>query len=111
MTLFQKMKIFFIILALTLSYDNAANALPTGFVYLKKIDPTIIQEMKYSSSDNFIGRKVKGYNMPTCILTYPTAIALAKLQTRLRQIGVVISMIKNKRKIITLWLIRQIFLN
>jgi len=83
MTLFKKLNAFLVILAL--SYGNEARALPVGFVYLKDIDPTIIQDMKYSSSDNFIGRKVKGYDAPTCILTYQTAIALSKLQTQLRQ--------------------------
>jgi|694.fasta_scaffold119511_2 D-alanyl-D-alanine dipeptidase len=58
--------------------------LPEGFVYLTEIDPTIIQDVKYFTSDNFLGRSVKGYESPTCILTQKTAIALSKIQCQLK---------------------------
>jgi D-alanyl-D-alanine dipeptidase len=79
------MKSFFIILVAMLSYENYALALPLDFIYLKDIDPTIIQDIKYYSSDNFIGRSIKGYDAPKCILTYKTALALSKLQTQLKR--------------------------
>src|SRR2546426_194594 len=58
-------------------------ALPKGFVYLKDIDPTILQEMKYFTDDNFLGRPVKGYEAAECILTEQTAHALAQAQKEL----------------------------
>jgi D-alanyl-D-alanine dipeptidase len=84
--LFCRTKVFFIFLFITaLDFENYAYALPAGFVYLKDIDPTIIQDIKYYSTDNFVGRRIKGYDAPKCILTYETALALSKLQSQLRQ--------------------------
>lgn len=57
--------------------------LPTGFVYLKEINPTIIHDIKYFSHDNFLGRIVKGYHAAECILTKETAYALSQLQNKL----------------------------
>ena len=33
-----------------------AQKLPAGFVYLRDIDPTIIQDMRYAGANNFVGR-------------------------------------------------------
>ncbi len=60
-------------------------ALPANFVYLEDIDPSIIQDVKYCTSDNFIGRPIKGYEKPRCILTLPAALALAKVQQELQK--------------------------
>lgn len=60
------------------------NELPEGFVYLEDIDSTIIQEIKYFTTDNFVGRPIKGYEAPRCILTKETALALKSLQEELR---------------------------
>lgn len=57
--------------------------LPADFVYLKDIDASIIQDVKYFAHENFIGRPIKGYTEPTCILTKPAALALAALQKTL----------------------------
>lgn len=56
-----------------------------GFVYLKDIDPTILQEIRYYSNHNFVGRRISGYEQPTCILTKQTAIALKEVQDVLRK--------------------------
>ena len=37
-----------------------AQKLPAGFVYLRDIDPTIIQDMRYAGSNNFVGRPLQG---------------------------------------------------
>jgi D-alanyl-D-alanine dipeptidase len=82
------MKVLFIIFfAAMLICENVVYALPPNFVYLKDVDPTIIQEMKYYSSDNFVGRRIEGYTAPVCILTDKTAQALAKVQSALRKQG------------------------
>jgi D-alanyl-D-alanine dipeptidase len=60
-------------------------SLPDGFVYLRDIDPTIQQDMRYAGYHNFIGHPIAGYQQgATCILTRPAAKALAKVQTALR---------------------------
>lgn len=70
---------------LMITQFSFSQSLPPGFVYLKDIDPSIIQEMRYASSHNFVGRPIKGYQSATCILTKPTALALKKIQSQLRQ--------------------------
>lgn len=72
----------FTLTALSLALVSTVSAanLPTGFVYLHDIDPTIIQEMRYAGYHNFLGRPITGYNAPTCILTLQAAEALHKVQ-------------------------------
>ncbi|HVY53680.1 MAG TPA: M15 family metallopeptidase [Gammaproteobacteria bacterium] len=64
---------------------SAAYALPEGFVYLRDIDPTIIQEIRYSGYHNFIGHPVPGYQNAECVLTRPAAEALKSVQLELRK--------------------------
>ncbi|WP_374114350.1 hypothetical protein [Streptomyces sp. COG20] len=40
------------------------------------MDPTIIQEMRYTTAHTFLGGRVDGYRQPVCILTRPAAQAL-----------------------------------
>jgi D-alanyl-D-alanine dipeptidase len=58
----------------------AGPALPRGFVYLRDIDPTIVQDIRYAGSHNFVGRPIKGYLAAECILSAPAAHALATVQ-------------------------------
>ncbi len=61
--------------------------LPADFVYLRAVDATIQQDMRYAGANNFTGRPVKGYNAPECILKRGAAEALAKVQARLEPQG------------------------
>jgi D-alanyl-D-alanine dipeptidase len=61
----------------------AGSALPRGFVYLRDIDPTIVQDIRYAGSHNFVGRPIKGYLAAECILSASAAAALAKIQKML----------------------------
>lgn len=56
------------------------SSIPSGFVYLAAVDPTIRQDMRYATPNNFTGAVVDGYQAPECILTAATAKALAKAQ-------------------------------
>ncbi len=60
-----------------------ARELPPGFVYLRDIDPSIAQDMRYAGSDNFIGHPLPGYDAPECILRRDVAAALARVQADL----------------------------
>jgi zinc D-Ala-D-Ala dipeptidase len=62
---------------------SAASDLPEGFVYLRQIDPTIVQDIRYAGSHNFVGRPIKGYLAAECILTEPAARALEAVQQKL----------------------------
>src|SRR5207342_2300354 len=63
----------------------AGSALPKGFVYLRDIDPTIVQDIRYAGSHNFVGRPIKGYLAAECILSAPAANALALVQKELAE--------------------------
>ncbi|BDU60314.1 hypothetical protein FLA4_07240 [Candidatus Rickettsia kotlanii] len=64
-----------------------AKFLPKGFVYLKDIDPTIIQNMHYYSDENFVDKKVDGYKAPEAILTIETVKALKAIQAEIQKDG------------------------
>jgi len=61
----------------------AGATLPRGFVYLRDVDPTIVQDIRYAGSHNFVGRPIKGYLADECILSVSAANALAAVQKRL----------------------------
>jgi D-alanyl-D-alanine dipeptidase len=61
--------------------------LPAGFVHLRDIDPTIIQDIRYASAANFTGRPVDGYQAGDCILLRETAEALRLVQSDLEPRG------------------------
>jgi D-alanyl-D-alanine dipeptidase len=61
----------------------ADSALPKGFVYLRNVDASIVQDMRYAGSHNFVGRPIRGYRAAECILSEPAAHALAGVQRML----------------------------
>ena len=66
---------------------GAQQKAPAGFVSLKAEVPSIKVEMRYLTHHNFIGRPIRGYRDPLCIVTRETAEALFKAQTRVRRQG------------------------
>jgi zinc D-Ala-D-Ala dipeptidase len=64
---------------------SAGSVLPKGFVYLRDIDPTIVQDIRYAGSHNFVGRPIKGYLAAECILSASAANALATVQRKLAE--------------------------
>ncbi|MGQ5523966.1 M15 family metallopeptidase [Chitinimonas sp. PSY-7] len=64
-----------------------SNELPPDFGYLKVRAPAIQQDMLYVGNNNFIGRPIRGYEAPKCILTVNAAEALAKVQSQLERQG------------------------
>src|SRR5471030_2645637 len=63
----------------------AGSDLPRGLVYLRDIDPTIVQDIRYAGSHNFVGRPIRGYLAAECILSAPAAHALATVQRTLAE--------------------------
>jgi D-alanyl-D-alanine dipeptidase len=63
----------------------AAEPLPKGFVYLRDVDPTVVQEMRYAGPDNFVGRIVDGYEAGECILLKAAAEGLKQAQALLKR--------------------------
>lgn len=62
--------------------DKMVN-LPGNLVYLRDIDPSIAQDMRYATPDNFTGGPLPGYDAPECILRRDVAQALRKVQASL----------------------------
>jgi zinc D-Ala-D-Ala dipeptidase len=66
---------------------RAEGTLPGGLVYLRDVDPSITQDMRYAGSNNFVGRPLDGYGAGECILRRDVAVALARVQTDLSGSG------------------------
>lgn len=62
-------------------------SLPNGFVYIKDVIPSIVEDMRYFSSNNFLGRPVTGYERPVAILTEVAAQALVQVEGELNKQG------------------------
>jgi D-alanyl-D-alanine dipeptidase len=66
-------------------YDTqGAINIPTGFVDVQKVAPSIMLDIRYFGPHNFVGEKIDGYNAPKCFLTKKTAAALSKIQEELK---------------------------
>ena len=76
-----------IMLAAMTQAAGAQRALPAGFVYLRDVDPTIVQDIRYAGSDNFVGRPLPGYEAAECILRRDVAAALKRVQADLAASG------------------------
>lgn len=81
------MKKQFLLFFLLLSNLTFSQNLPKGFVYLKDVAPTIQNELRYCSHNNFIGVPIDGYEESTVIITTPAAIALKKVQAQVYKQG------------------------
>jgi len=60
-----------------------AQKLPAGFVYLRDIDPTIIQDIRYAGSNNFVGRPLRGYDAAECVVKREVGAQLKDVQQEL----------------------------
>jgi D-alanyl-D-alanine dipeptidase len=61
--------------------------LPSGFVDATSVVEGLVVEMRYLGSDNFVGRRIDGYQAPRCILTRQAAQALVSVQRELAADG------------------------
>ena len=57
-----------------------AEEMPDGFVYLRDVDPTIEQDIRYAGPSNFTGAPVPGYGAAECVLAQAAAEALKRVQ-------------------------------
>ena len=71
-------------LALAAGQDPAgAQGMPGDFVFLRAIDPTIQQDIRYASSNNFVGRRLSGYDAAECVVKRRVGLALKAVQAEL----------------------------
>lgn len=64
--------------------------LPQGFVFLKDYVPDLIEDIRYSTSNNFMGKQVDGYESNCVIISEPAAKALKEVADEFRGMGYVI---------------------
>src|ERR1700704_7193392 len=60
-----------------------AQTLLGGFVFLRDVDPTIIQDIRYAGSNNFVGRPLAGYDAAECVVKRSVGLALKSIQQEL----------------------------
>lgn len=68
-------------------HNSNTQKLPQGFVYLKDIAPSIIEDIRYCTKENFIGKQIRSYIQPRAILTLKAAQALALVQEHVLKDG------------------------
>lgn len=69
------------------SYPANSEPLPAGFVRLRELAPTIVQDIRYATPFNFTGAVVPGYGRGECVLTRAAADAVIRVEKRLARQG------------------------
>ncbi len=59
----------------------------SGFVVLSEVVPDVIQEIRYYSTYNFVGDRIRGYEEPVALMTKQAAYALKEVADELREKG------------------------
>src|SRR3954449_4500635 len=60
-----------------------AQSFPGGFVYLRDVDPSIVQDIRYATSNNFVGRPLAGYGAGECVVKREVGLRLKAVQQEL----------------------------
>lgn len=68
------------LLAVAAGSGAAAQGLPGDFVFLRDVDPSIRQDIRYAGANNFVGRRLAGYGAAECVVKRAVARALAQVQ-------------------------------
>lgn len=69
---------FFLIQAGCTSVFQSTHTMPEDFVYVNDIVPDVQLDIRYYSTNNFVGTRIEGYEAPVAILSKPAALALKK---------------------------------
>jgi D-alanyl-D-alanine dipeptidase len=72
---------------------SLAQGLPGDFVYLRDVDPSILQDIRYATTNNFTGRKLAGYEAGECIVRREVALALSRVQQDVKPHGLSLKML------------------
>ena len=76
-----------IALAASACRTDCADSMPPGFVHVAEAVPDAILEVRYYSTYNFIGDRIRGYERPTPMLTVEAAKALKAVSDELIPMG------------------------
>ena len=81
------MRVFFSVFILWNCSFGFGQSARDGFVNVEDVIPTIETDIRYYSSDNFVGAKVDGYKKPIALLSKQAAKALTYVQEELEKEG------------------------
>jgi D-alanyl-D-alanine dipeptidase len=70
-----------------------AQTLPGGFAFLRDLDPSIIQDIRYAGSNNFVGRPLRGYDAGECVVKRQVGLMLHSVQEELALQGLSLKML------------------
>lgn len=59
----------------------------SGFADAASVVPGLVVDMRYFGAENFIGRRIAGYEAPVCLLTREAGDALGRVQAKLKPFG------------------------
>jgi D-alanyl-D-alanine dipeptidase len=76
-------KIVVVMVAAVAALPAQALSLPDDFVFLRDLDPSIRQDIRYAGANNFMGRRLAGYDSAECVVKRAVGIALQKVQREL----------------------------
>jgi zinc D-Ala-D-Ala dipeptidase len=71
------------LVAIAWTTPAGAQTLPGGFAFLRDIDPSILQDIRYAGSNNFTGRPLAGYAASECVVKRDLGLALKRVQAEL----------------------------
>src|SRR6478752_7724017 len=69
-----------LLLLLLTSCSAHAQSMPAEFIDAATVVDGLVIDMRYFGADNFVGKRIDGYEAPRCLLTRPAATALAAAQ-------------------------------
>jgi D-alanyl-D-alanine dipeptidase len=97
-TFMQKLKLIAVIALTGLgqaagTIAAGAQTLPGGFVFLRDLDPSIIQDIRYAGSNNFVGQPLRGYDAAECVVKREVALLLHSVQQELALQGLSLKML------------------
>ncbi|WP_298556681.1 M15 family metallopeptidase [uncultured Algibacter sp.] len=69
----------------SLTFTSMHCQLPEGFVYVEDIIPDIEIELRYFTTNNFVGKSIEGYHSNKLILTKESVQALKKVHETLQE--------------------------
>jgi len=78
--------------AVSAAGSACAQPLPDDFIYLRDLDPSIQQDIRYAGRNNFVGRPLAGY-AAECIVTGAVGVALQRAQRELAANGLSLKML------------------
>jgi zinc D-Ala-D-Ala dipeptidase len=76
-----------LLLLLLTPHSALAQTMPAAFVDAATAVDGLAVDMRYFGADNFVGKRIDGYEAPRCLLTRPAAAALSVAQRDLAQRG------------------------